>query len=68
MNRVIDAFSQQLQLSSSNRCEDVGILGSVAGVISTSTTEVLKELLVWVRYVWKITLFDAMNMEFRKML
>jgi len=54
--------------NSSNRCEDVGILGSVAGVIGTlQATEVLKEIIgLGETMSGRLLIFDAMNMEFRK--
>ena len=54
--------------TSSNRCEDVGILGSVAGVIGTlQATEVLKEIIgLGETMSGKLLIFDAMNMQFRK--
>ena len=49
-------------------CEDVGILGAVAGVIGTlQATEVLKELLgLGVSMSGQLLIFDAMEMIFRK--
>ena len=54
--------------NSGNRCEDVGILGSVAGVIGTlQATEVLKEIIgLGETMSGRLLIFDAMNMEFRK--
>ena len=50
------------------RCEDVGILGAVAGVIGTlQATEVLKELLnIGDSMSGQLLIFDAMEMTFRK--
>ena len=50
------------------RCEDVGILGAVAGVIGTlQATEVLKELLnIGDTMSGQLLIFDAMEMTFRK--
>ena len=51
-----------------SRCEDVGILGAVAGVIGTlQATEVLKELLsIGESMAGQLLIFDAMGMVFRK--
>jgi len=51
-----------------NRCEDVGILGSVAGVMGTlQATEVLKEIIgLGESMSGKLLIFDAMHMQFRK--
>ena len=50
------------------RCEDVGILGAVAGVIGTvQATEVLKELLnLGDSMSGQLLIFDALEMTFRK--
>ena len=50
------------------RCEDVGILGAVAGVIGTlQATEVLKELLnLGDSMSGHLLIFDSMEMTFRK--
>ena len=61
-------FPKAPSANSSNRCEDVGILGSVAGVIGTlQATEVLKEIIgLGETMSGRLLIFDAMNMEFRK--
>ena len=50
------------------RCEDIGILGAVAGVIGTlQATEVLKELLnLGDSMSGQLLIFDALEMTFRK--
>ena len=61
-------FPNAPSANSINRCEDVGILGSVAGVIGTlQATEVLKEIIgLGETMSGKLLIFDAMNMQFRK--
>ena len=61
-------FPKAPPANSSNRCEDVGILGSVAGVIGTlQATEVIKEIIgLGETMSGRLLIFDAMNMEFRK--
>ena len=61
-------FPNAPSANSNNRCEDVGILGSVAGVIGTlQATEVLKEIIgLGATMSGKLLIFDAMNMQFRK--
>ena len=61
-------FPNAPSANSNNRCEDVGILGSVAGVIGTlQATEVLKEIIgLGETMSGKLLIFDAMNMQFRK--
>ena len=61
-------FPKAPPANSSNRCEDVGILGSVAGGIGTlQATEVLKEIIgLGETMSGRLLIFDAMNMEFRK--
>ena len=61
-------FPNAPSANSSNRCEDVGILGSVAGVMGTlQATEVLKEIIgLGETMSGKLLIFDAMNMQFRK--
>ena len=61
-------FPNAPSANSNNRCEDVGILGSVAGVIGTlQATEVLKEIIgLGESMSGKLLIFDAMHMQFRK--
>ena len=61
-------FPNAPSANSNNRCEDVGILGSVAGVIGTlQATEVLKEIIgLGETMSGKLLIFDAINMQFRK--
>ena len=50
------------------RCEEAGILGSVAGVIGTlQATETLKELLgLGASLAGSLLIYDALETEFRK--
>ncbi len=50
------------------RCEEAGILGSVAGVIGTlQATEVLKELLgLGTSLAGRLLIYDALETEFRR--
>ena len=61
-------FPSYPSVESGGRCEDVGILGAVAGVIGTlQATEVLKEIIgIGETMSGQLLIFDALDMLFRK--